>query len=305
MNSERRGVEPFGLPGSWFKAGLHIHTTVSDGQRAPEEVIAWYRHHGYHVLALTDHEVCSPTQLEGPDCLLLSGIEIGRVDPQRGAYHLVGLGLDGPPDLGTEPSLPQQTAVHCLRAAGGLVAVAHPYWTGQLSHDLMPLEDVFALEVYNGSCEVEDAKGWSAVHWDDLLAAGRRLGGLAVDDAHWRDGSRDAGLGWVWIKAPALTQEAILNALQRGHFYASTGPKILDLEWDASGEALRVECSPAVAIDFVGEGPKSRRVWAPPGSPLTQASYQPRPGQRYLRVACQDAMGGRAWSNPLFLAVER
>jgi hypothetical protein len=305
VNPLQNHVDPFGLPGVWFKASLHIHTTASDGVWTPEEVIAWYRRRGYQVLALTDHGVCSQSQQLGDDCLLLGGLEVERVDPQSGAYHLVGLGMDRPPDLGAKTHLPLQEAVHRLRAAGGLVAAAHPYWTGQMSHDLLAVEGLFALEVYNGGCAVDDAKGYSTVHWDDLLAAGRRLWGLAVDDAHWRQGSWDAGLGWVWIKAPALTQVAILDALQRGHFYASSGPEILDLRWDASDGRVWVRCSPAVTIDFVGDGSKSRRVWAPPGSSFTEASHQPQPGQSYLRVACQDAQGGWAWSNPIFLNLRR
>jgi hypothetical protein len=163
------------------------------------------------------------------------------------------------------------------------------------------LDGCFALEIYNGGCEVDDAKGFSTVHWDDLLAAGRQIWGLAVDDAHWRDGTKDAGLGWVWLKAPDLRREAILSALEVGCFYASTGPKIHSVTFDQSNFRVYVECSPAALIDFVGNGPASTRVLAAPGQTLTRASCRLRRGQKYVRVACQDGRGQQAWSNPVFL----
>jgi hypothetical protein len=290
---------PFAQPGQWFKGQLHVHSTASDGQLTPDEVVGWYRKRGYHFLALADHGVLGEARVVADDFITLSGVEVDGVDPQSGLYHLVGLGLEGPPGVGCREAIPAQEAIDRLRAAGGLVVMAHPYWSGQMSKDLLDQPGCFGLEIYNGGCEVDNARGFSTVHWDDLLAAGYRLWGLAVDDAHWRHGDHDAGLGWVWVKAAALTQAAILGALQSGHFYASSGPEIQDF-W-LEGRQVHVRCSPVAAIDFVGNGHLSRRIAAPPGEALTAASYQLREGQQYVRVACRDARGGWAWSNPLFL----
>ena len=38
-----------------LKGGLHCHTTRSDGQGTPEEVIRRHHEHGYDFLAITDH----------------------------------------------------------------------------------------------------------------------------------------------------------------------------------------------------------------------------------------------------------
>jgi len=291
---------PFASPGQWYKGCLHVHSTASDGDLTPEGVLAWYHGHGYHFLALTDHNVPSQARTLAEDWITLAGIEVDGVDPVAGLYHLVGLGLDLP---WVRPARTgsMQDSVDRLRAAGALVSVAHPYWSGQCSAHLMGVEGCFALEVYNGGCEVDDAKGFSHVHWDDLLAAGRRLWGLAVDDAHWRTGDGDAGLGWVWVKAPALTQQAILDALGQGCFYASSGPQIYNFDLDACRRQITVRCSPVVAIDFVGNGPLSRRIVAPSGETLTEASYRLLEDQRYVRVACRDAHGRWAWSHPLLL----
>ena len=41
----------------WWKGNLHAHTFWSDGDDFPEMVAEWYRTHGYHFLALSDHNV--------------------------------------------------------------------------------------------------------------------------------------------------------------------------------------------------------------------------------------------------------
>lgn len=41
----------------WFKGNLHTHSLWSDGDDYPEMVAAWYKDHGYHFLALSDHNV--------------------------------------------------------------------------------------------------------------------------------------------------------------------------------------------------------------------------------------------------------
>ena len=302
--AETSAQNAFSRPGHWYKGCLHVHSTASDGRLSPEEVQQWYRSRGYHFVALTDHNVPSQALTLAEDWITLAGIEIDGVDPALGLYHVVGIGTDVPWPA-PESARSMQGTVDWLRAVGALVCTAHPYWSGQRSADLVGIEGCFALEVYNGGCEVDDARGFSHVHWDDVLAAGRRLWGVAVDDAHWRDGDHDAGLGWVWVKAQELTQQAILESLERGWFYASSGPQILDLWLDADRRELVVRCSPVSAIDFVGDGPFSKRLLASRGQSLTEARYRLRKRQSYVRVACHDTDGGWAWSNPVFLVGDK
>ncbi len=39
----------------WFKGNLHTHSLWSDGDDYPEMIAAWYKDHGYHFLAISDH----------------------------------------------------------------------------------------------------------------------------------------------------------------------------------------------------------------------------------------------------------
>jgi hypothetical protein len=291
-------VEPFSLPGHWYRGALHVHSTLSDGQRTPDEVLHWYHTRGYHFVALTDHDVLSRGEPMADDFLTLSGIEVEGIDPQAGMYHLLGLGADDPPEMEYLQLLPIQEAVDRVAAVAPVLVMAHPYWSGQRSADLLDVEGCSLLEVYNGGCDVDDAKGYSAVHWDDLLAAGRRWRAIATDDAHWRNGTKDAGLGWVWVKASQLGAKPLLEALRAGHFYASSGPEIYDIQ--VEGRQVRVRCSPATAVDLVGNGPFSRRISAPAGGLLTHATHKVHGSQSYVRVAVRDASGNCAWANPIW-----
>jgi len=50
-------LQPKGSRPRWWKGNLHTHTFWSDGNDFPEMSADWYRSHGYHFLALSDHNV--------------------------------------------------------------------------------------------------------------------------------------------------------------------------------------------------------------------------------------------------------
>ena len=79
-----------------------------------------------------------------------------------------------------------------------------------------------------------DVPGLEAA-WDAILSSGVLLYGIAVDDAHTfkEPGNRDLagpGRGWVVVRAARLEPRAILEAMERGDFYASTGVELTDYE---------------------------------------------------------------------------
>jgi len=44
-------------PQNWYKGNLHTHSFWSDGDEFPEVIMEWYKQHGYHFVALTDHNI--------------------------------------------------------------------------------------------------------------------------------------------------------------------------------------------------------------------------------------------------------
>jgi len=62
--------------GRFYKANLHSHSTISDGQNTPEEMKKYYKAHGYDILAITDHELLvDHTDLSEDDFLMIPGYE--------------------------------------------------------------------------------------------------------------------------------------------------------------------------------------------------------------------------------------
>jgi len=144
--------------------------------------------------------------------------------------------------------------------------------------------------------------------WDQLLSAGMRIFGVAVDDVHnYREefsiDRANPGRGWVVVRATALTREAILAGLNGGEFYASTGVMLKDIQ--ATRESLTVEIEPS----FVATGsPRRFRVVfvGKDGGVLVvsnqnPASYKFKGTEAYVRARIEDSGGHRAWTQPVFL----
>ncbi len=293
-------ANPFTRSGTWFKGNLHTHSTNSDGLYSPEQVIEFYRSRGYHFLSFTEHRNLTPASRIADDFQVISGVEIDATDPKAGYYHMIGLGMKALPSYNFGEVVPMNETARLIREQGGKSFLCHPYWSCQMSKDLIGLEGCFGVEIWNGACEAWDCKGLSVVHWEDMLNAGMHLWGLATDDCHWWAGRQDAGLGWVWVKAAELSEEAILEALEQGYFYASSGPTMEDIRLE--NDEITVRCSPVKAIDIIGSGLfRSRRELAAPGKTITEAKLSGDMSTiKYIRVACLDFEGNWAWSNPIF-----
>jgi predicted metal-dependent phosphoesterase TrpH len=82
------------------RANLHLHTTFSDGELPPGEVLAAHAAAGFEVIALTDHDTLAGIDalggLEGHGLRMISGVELSIEDePGRGLVdaHLLGYGF--------------------------------------------------------------------------------------------------------------------------------------------------------------------------------------------------------------------
>jgi hypothetical protein len=288
---------PFESPGNWYRANLHAHTTMSDGDLSPEQAADFYERAGYQVLAITDHSHVTEVEKRDRRLLLLPGVELGGDRSRQGTtYHVVGLRLGSRGRVEAFPGATAQDLVNMLREAGGITFLAHPYWSGLMTDDILGIEGCFALEVYNTGCDLEVLRGYSMVHWDDVLTLGQDYGGLAVDDGH--AGTVDHGLGWTMIRAEELTAEAVCDALLRGRYYASTGPELLGLT--VSDGKIAVETSPVASIAMVSAPERGERARAEAGEAITSAEFA-LPKARYCRIEATDAAGKTAWSNPFLL----
>lgn len=77
-----------------LRADLHIHTTASDGQCTPEQIVEMARTLGLRAIAITDHETTlgvQPAQraAEGSELCVVPGVEIST-EARLGELHMLG-----------------------------------------------------------------------------------------------------------------------------------------------------------------------------------------------------------------------
>jgi hypothetical protein len=306
-------MDPWTATGTWLRCALHAHTTGSDGELAPEALARHYERAGFDVLALTDHwrrsEARSTDRL-----LVLPSVELNCVLPAARDGHVLAFGVVG--DQGDLTSLAGEYAdlvrtADWVEAHGGIAYLAHPYWTGVTPGSLDLPANVAGIEVFNAGCELEVGRGLSAVHWDELLEAGRLCPAIAADDSHHP--GFDSGHAWTWLRAEERSREAVLAALAAGTFYSSCGPILRDVRRD--GEVVEVRCSPCRTVTLVsgksiGAAVNAGRMGyrycgrvldeADDGL-IVHARLDVPPAARHARVEVTDAGGRRAWANPFFV----
>ena len=287
---------PFSLPGPWLRGNLHSHTTESDGPYSPQATVDLYAATGHDFLAFTDHGKNTPVKSVDPrGMLLISGVELSLPGGSfGGGLHVVVLGIDTVPQVPFDAS--PQEAMSAVARQSSLCFVAHPYWSLVDCEQLLPLEGYIGMEVFNTGCLMDHHRGGSEAAWDALLAHGRPVWGLAVDDGHRPE---DMAYAWTTVKTPDRSVEAILAALRRGEFYASTGPELRDLRLE--GSDLVVSCSPCEQAALLGARVGcGASTWYQPGlpRPFEQARLPLPTAEVWLRVEVIDAQGRKAWSNP-------
>lgn len=281
----------------WWKGNLHTHTTNSDGRKTPEEAIRVYREQGFDFMAITDHWVWSESRFQ-EGMLVLSGCEYNVGDQMRGEseiYHILSIGGKAPAVVPKNTSLSPQEMLDAIHQVGGFAVLAHPSWSLNRPDRILPLKGIDAVEIYNtlSGTPWNGRRADSSSILDIVSAAGKLLPVVAVDDTHFYTGEQ--GRSFIWVQAEELTQEAILEALRAGRFYASQGPR---LAVSYEGGRILVHSSPVQDVVFY-----SNQVWASHrttrGEGLTQVAYTPESSEAFIRVEAVDEAGNMAWTSPV------
>lgn len=149
-----------------------------------------------------------------------------------------------------------------------LANLNHPNYKWSITaEDIAEVIELRFFEVYNGHPEIHhlgDAtrpgteKIWDLANTLRLaVLKGDPLSGIASDDSHhYHGGTSRPGRGWVVVRAPELTNRAIVDAMHAGSFYASTGVTLSDVSFDPAAGKLRLAISPAegetITTSFIG-----------------------------------------------------
>jgi hypothetical protein len=301
--------------GRWFKGNTHTHTVNSDGDSTPDEVVRWYREHGYQFLVLTDHNYL--TRVEGLNAvhgaaekfLVIQGEEVTSSAEQK-PVHVNGLAVETlvPPSKAATIREAAQQNVDGIRAANGVPHINHPNFGWALTaDDLRQLERTKLFEVFNGHPQVNNVGGGGVPGldetWDRILSSGRLMYGIAVDDAHHfkRPGDPTAsgpGRGWVTVRATALEPRLIVEALERGDFYASTGVELAEYSSSTTGITLKIRATAwsKYRVQFIG---RDGRLLAEQTD--ASASYTFNGSEGYVRAKIFESNGQVAWTQPVMV----
>ena len=276
-----------------YKIALHIHTTLSDGLKTPDEVAKEYKDDGFDAMAITDHwKYHASGELSGLHIIAGAEYNIGDAETIEGVMHIVGLGMGCEPPL-IKGETSRQQAVDGINEAGGVAVLAHPAWSLNAPEDGIELKGIELTEIYNTVSEVQESDRPYSGYFADLCAnRGKLFGLLATDDAHYYDG-RDNRKAWISLKADGLTDEDIVRALKVGDYYATQGPEV---HLRREGDKLIIDCTPCDKIVTFSNisWTKSRALR---GVGLTHFEYEIKDEDKWVRVEVTDAEGKKAWSN--------
>lgn len=162
-----------------------------------------------------------------------------------------------------------------------LIHLNHPnFGYGVTAEDLMRVRGENFFEVYNGHPGVNNPgdkqhasteKIWDVILTKRLTELGLPvMFGLATDDGHAYHNipsrASEPGRGWVMVLTSELTPAAIVDAMERGDFYASSGVTLTKVtSSDKSFEiAVQPQDDAAFTIDFIG----TRRGFDPHSEPV-------------------------------------
>jgi hypothetical protein len=314
----------------WYKGNTHTHTLNSDGDSPPDVVVRWYRENGYQFVVITDHEYLTdvaPLQaLFGATgrFLVIQGQEVTQILPdsthpdrrRQGHVNAINSSRVVMPQGGASLAESYARNLSAIRAAGGLPQVNHPNWRWSVRlSDMVGLPDSTIFEIRNGHPGINSLGGTDAAGnvalatealWDSLLTRGKVMFGVGTDDSHyftrpWDRSAPRPGQAWIFVRAAELTPEAIVQAMRRGDFYASTGVTLGDYRVDdkrisltivqrATGDDTRFR------TEFIGRG---GRVLATVHG--MSASYDIRGDEGYIRARITDSNGWGAWTQPVML----
>jgi len=283
--------------GIWLRGNIHAHTTNSDGKCTPEELALEYGRHGYDFVFFTDHEKITVPKEKIKKPLMIPAEEIAFAFKGYD-YHFVCLGLKK--EWKSKSFRSPMQLLKRARREGVFVVQAHPYWCGIPSHQCVYPGGLTCpgVEIYNTVCDRMIAKGYSSIHWDDLLDAGHRLLGFAVDDTH-RPG--DIAGGWIMVKARNRSPDAILAAIRNGNFYSSQGPEFKSIT--VSRREIKIACSPVMRINFITNRSGGCSIFAA-APKMREAVWTVPKGNTYVRIELVSVFGKIAWSNPIYLGAK-
>ena len=316
--------------GNFYKANLHSHSTVSDGELTPEQMKELYVRNGYSIVAYTDHNhFVTHNELCDENFLALNGVENAADEHGRPQFSdrccdicFIALSPDrklhpfqNEADVKGNGEYSPFTPSYCTEDINMMIETGvkngffatynHPTWSLENYKRYISYCGMNAMEIYNYSSAVDGYDEYNPEIYDDMLRSGKRIFCIATDDNHNRAPDSchwDSFGGFTVIKALSLKYEDVSAALLRGDFYASRGPVINALWIDTDDWSVHIECEKAVKIVCTRGGRRCRAVYAKEQSTdyLEHVFFSINKDDIYFRITVFDENGLTADTNAYF-----
>lgn len=296
---------PFVLKNVQVKVQAHCHSTTSDGANNPVTVLQMYKNVGYGLIFLTDHNKYNIVSLDG-----ILNIPASEYSPKvngawAGAGHncVYNIAEDYPAELTGEKSFEKYNGLLAwAKYKKGLISIAHPtdFDHKTTYSDVIAYNNFDFMEIYNHWNYVYQSQGYP-VDYDDfvnsLYEAGKEFWLLAVDDMHT---NTEFNGGWIVVNVDSITKENVLEAMQNGNYYSSSGN---DISISVSGGVVTATSSNASNFTFyTGFDVQTQASKSTVVSNTTSASYTIKGDEKFVRVKSTRVSDSKnAWSNPIFL----
>lgn len=273
-------------------------------------------------------------KMEAPGFLIIPSEEITNYVAGKIPVHVNATNLQqfiAPPNAATVAETMQQSvdAVLKQREETGVPMfphINHPNFGWAITvEDMISLKGERFFEVYNGHPLVhnygDSTRPGTEVMWDKInVAYSNRnqplMFGLATDDSHnyhqFGLAFANAGRGWVMVQAKKLDAESIIEAMEAGRFYASTGVTLNEVSFVNNELKIEVAGQEGVnyKIEFIGavKGENDSRVLKTTEGPT--ANFEVTDEYHFVRARItstkaktnpfQEGDFEMAWTQPVF-----
>ncbi len=216
---------------SYLPCELHCHTVHSDGDFTVKQLQQAADNDHLALIALTDHNTYSGCdELDDSIVPAVHGIEWTTY-----FGHMLVLGArefvdwrDAVPDNIDEK-------IKAVKAAGGLVGIAHPFQLGspmctggRWEFNVRDWRNVDYMEIWHQEFSFDNYENDKAVElWTSLLDKGYKIAASYGRDWHRPDGENAGHFGCTYVDIDGeVNQQNALTAIRMGKTVASTGAKL-------------------------------------------------------------------------------
>lgn len=288
-----------------YKANLGAFSSFSEGTLTPSQLKEAYLSKGYSVLAVSDCEYLDDyAKLCDQNFTFITAYNTNISNYSLTLYSKT----PNNNKIASPKSSSKKDISEFMASAyknGFLVSLIHPAKSMQTFSDYDGLSGYFALEIANYSSLVEGYFEDNNHIYDRVLRNSTSpVFPIAVDGNKnkfpFSNSKNDSFGAFTVIYAESLSYENIINALENGNFYASTGPEFKEIYIE--NNKIHITCSPVRSIRLLNEGRDAPIVIAPKGETITEAVFELDQDfmGRFIRVDIRDNQGNFADTVPYY-----